>query len=206
MKNLVLIGCNRAKDNNPLVNSTTQMINLKVVLNYTILLKSLFISFSLGFLCGPPFLNLDTSVAANRDILKINNRMANSVDPDEMAHNEPSHLNLPCFQSYLFWSAGLKRLKSLFRFTYEKIRAGGLEKGLRIRSLFRIFAVRLHNICITKTCQYNFEPLKSHFQYSKTWVYRGIHYCFLFLLKHIDCGYSLEPPHRCGSNEYPQSF
>ena len=29
---------------------------------------------------------------------------------------------------------------------------------------------------------------------------------FLFLLKNIDCGYSLEPPRRGGSNEYPQSL
>ena len=29
---------------------------------------------------------------------------------------------------------------------------------------------------------------------------------FLFLLKNIDCKYSLEPPRRCGSNEYPQSM
>ena len=29
---------------------------------------------------------------------------------------------------------------------------------------------------------------------------------FLFLLKNIDCGYSLEPPHRGGSNGYPQSM
>ena len=29
---------------------------------------------------------------------------------------------------------------------------------------------------------------------------------FLFLLKNIDCGYSLEPPHRGGSNEYPTIF
>ena len=28
---------------------------------------------------------------------------------------------------------------------------------------------------------------------------------FIFLLKNIDCGYSLEPPRRGGSNEYPQS-
>ena len=28
---------------------------------------------------------------------------------------------------------------------------------------------------------------------------------FIFLLKNIDCGYSLEPP-RGGSNEYPQSM
>ena len=32
-----------------------------------------------------------------------------------------------------------------------------------------------------------------------------IHLYFLFLLK-IDCGYSLEPPRRGGSNEYPQSM
>ena len=29
---------------------------------------------------------------------------------------------------------------------------------------------------------------------------------FLFLLKNIDCGYSLEPPRWGGSNEYPQSM
>ena len=29
---------------------------------------------------------------------------------------------------------------------------------------------------------------------------------FLFQLKNIDCGYSLEPPRRGGSNEYPQSM
>ena len=29
---------------------------------------------------------------------------------------------------------------------------------------------------------------------------------FLFLLKNIDCGYSLELPDRGGSNKYPQSM
>ena len=29
---------------------------------------------------------------------------------------------------------------------------------------------------------------------------------FIVLLKSIDCGYSLEPPRRGGSNEYPQSM
>ena len=33
-----------------------------------------------------------------------------------------------------------------------------------------------------------------------------MHYFFLSLLKNIDCGYSLEPPRRGGSNEYPQSM
>ena len=57
-----------------------------------------------------------------------------------------------------------------------------------------------------KTCLYNSDPLISHFYIVKTGVYRGIHYFFLFLLKNIDCGYSLEPPHRGGSNEYSQSM
>ena len=34
--------------------------------------------------------------------------MENSVDPDETAHYEPSHLDLHCLHKYLFWSARLK--------------------------------------------------------------------------------------------------
>ena len=29
---------------------------------------------------------------------------------------------------------------------------------------------------------------------------------FLIFVKNIDCGYTLEPPRRGGSNEYPQSM
>ena len=29
---------------------------------------------------------------------------------------------------------------------------------------------------------------------------------FYISAQNIDCGYSLEPPRRCGSNEYPQSM
>ena len=36
--------------------------------------------------------------------------MANSVDPDEMAHDEPSHLDLHFLQKNLCRSAGLKGL------------------------------------------------------------------------------------------------
>ena len=35
--------------------------------------------------------------------------------------------------------------------------------------------------------------------------YTGIYIFFLILFKKIDCGYSLEPPRRGGSNGYPQS-
>ena len=34
----------------------------------------------------------------------------------------------------------------------------------------------------------------------------GVYIFFLFLLQNIDCGYSLEPPQRGGSNVYPQSM
>ena len=34
--------------------------------------------------------------------------MINSIDPDETAHYEPSHLDLHCLHRYWFWPAGLK--------------------------------------------------------------------------------------------------
>ena len=58
---------------------------------------------------------------------------------------------------------------------------------------------------ITKTYLYNFDPLKPHFYIVKL-GFTGEYTIFLFLLKNIDCGYSLEPPRRGGSNEYPQSM
>ena len=60
-------------------------------------------------------------------------------------------------------------------------------------------------LTITKTCLYNFDPLKHHFYIVKLGL-QGYTLFFLFLLKNIDCGYSLEPPRRGGSNEYPQSM
>ena len=49
-----------------------------------------------------------------------------------------------------------------------------------------------------------FIPLMSHFYIVKL-GYAGVYPFFLFLLQNIDCGFSLEPPHRGGFNEYPQS-
>ena len=34
----------------------------------------------------------------------------------------------------------------------------------------------------------------------------NIFYIFLIFAQNIDCGYTLEPPQRGGSNEYPQSM
>ena len=41
--------------------------------------------------------------------LILKNRMASSLDPDETAHDEPSHLDLHCLHGYLI-AAGLKVL------------------------------------------------------------------------------------------------
>ena len=62
-----------------------------------------------------------------------------------------------------------------------------------------------HLCRITKTCLYNFDPLKPHFYIVKL-GFTGVYIIFLISAQNIDCGYSLEPPHRGGSNEYPQSM
>ena len=55
-----------------------------------------------------------------------------------------------------------------------------------------------------KTCLYNFDPLKPHF-YVVELGFTGVYIIFLISAPNLDCGYPLEPPHRGGSNEYPQS-
>ena len=58
---------------------------------------------------------------------------------------------------------------------------------------------------ITKTCLYNFDPRKPHF-YKLKLGFTGVCIIFLISAQNIDCGYSLEPPRRGSSNEYPQSM
>ena len=57
---------------------------------------------------------------------------------------------------------------------------------------------------ITKTRLYNFDPLKPHFYIVKlgfTGVQKNVYNIFLISAQNIDCGYSLEPPRRGGSND-----
>ena len=54
-----------------------------------------------------------------------------------------------------------------------------------------------------KTRLYNFDPLKPHIYIAKL-EFTGVRTIFLISAQNIDCGYSLEPPRRGGSNEYPQ--
>ena len=54
---------------------------------------------------------------------------------------------------------------------------------------------------IKKTYLYNLDPLKPHF-YIIILGSTGVYIIFLISAQNIDCGYSLEPPLRGGSNEY----
>ena len=58
---------------------------------------------------------------------------------------------------------------------------------------------------ITKTCLCNVYPRIPYF-YIANLGHAGVYLFFLFLLKTIDCGYSLERPRRGSSNVYSQSM
>ena len=64
---------------------------------------------------------------------------------------------------------------------------------------------RLIRATITKTYLYNFDPLKPHFYIVKL-RFTGVYIIFLISAQNIDCGHSLKPPRRGGSNEYSQSM
>ena len=68
-----------------------------------------------------------------------------------------------------------------------------------------IYDIFCNQNIITKTCLYNFDPLKPHFHIIKL-VFTGVYIIFLIPAQNVDCGYSLELPRRGGSNEYPQSM
>ena len=70
--------------------------------------------------------------------------------------------------------------------------------------LFAIYMYNVVHIIITKTCLYNFDPLKPHF-YIVTLGFTGVYIIFLISAQKHRLLYSLEPPRRGGSNEYLQS-
>ena len=62
----------------------------------------------------------------------------------------------------------------------------------------------MHHLYITKTCLFKYIEKFT----SKNCKFSDKKNSDIFLIsaQNIDCGYSLEPPHRGGSNEYPQSM
>ena len=80
----------------------------------------------------------------------------------------------------------------------ERKRLNGEQSGC-----FKTILYTFHNI--TKRHVYNFNRHKPHFYIVKL-GFTGVHISFLISAQNIDCGYSLEPPRRGGSNGYPQSM
>ena len=71
-----------------------------------------------------------------------------------------------------------------------------------VGSFFRVLSFRsLIVVFITKTCLYNFDPLKPHFYIVKL-GFAGVYIIFVISAENIDCGYSLEPPHLCFQPKY----
>ena len=64
-----------------------------------------------------------------------------------------------------------------------------------IKCIFMLYFILHHEIL----------TLKPHFYIVKL-GFIGVYIIFLFLLKNINCWYSLDPPRQGGSNEYPQSM
>ena len=74
-----------------------------------------------------------------------------------------------------------------------------------VKVLFPAYVCRNVMWHITKTRLYNVDPLKPHFYIVKL-GFTGVYIIFLISAQNMDCGYSLEPPRRGGSNEYPHSM
>ena len=70
-----------------------------------------------------------------------------------------------------------------------------LTPAVYLNFLLKFFVTKLN---ITKTCLYNFDPLKPHFYIEKL-GFTGVYIIFLISAQNIDCGYSLEPPRRGSS-------
>ena len=96
----------------------------------------------------------------------------------------------------------LIKFSETFVKTADKVNRRNLLKLLKV--ILESCYLKLH-MYITKTYLYNFDPLKPHFYILKL-GFAGVQVIFLISAQNMDCGYSLEPPRRGGSNEYPQSM
>ena len=103
-----------------------------------------------------------------------------------------------------YWDWSYSRIPPVLRKRLFCAKCGYLVAVLHIKP-FLIYSILKRKKFITKTYLYNFDPLKPHFYIVKL-GFTGVYIIVLFLLKNIDYWYSLEPPHRGGSNKYPQSM
>ena len=74
-----------------------------------------------------------------------------------------------------------------------------------MRDSFDCGGVVMAEMASWKHAYINTDPLKPHF-YTVKLGFTGVYIIFLISAQNIDCGYSLEPPRRGGSNDYLQSM
>ena len=72
---------------------------------------------------------------------------------------------------------------------------------MNVKQYFTLKQLFVQLKSITKTCLYYVDPLQPHFYIAKLGC-TGVYINFLIFAQNIDCGYTLEPPRRGGSNEY----
>ena len=102
----------------------------------------------------------------------------------------------------LVLEAGADRRCVLYKFLLHRLTK---KLGFLAQSVARLTGDLGVTSSITRTCLYNVDPHEPHFYIVKL-GFTGVYIIFLFLLKNIDCGYSLEPPRWGASNKYPQSM
>ena len=93
-------------------------------------------------------------------------------------------------------------------FDYERGKSSEVQINLTSYKICVGLSVSSSNHSVTSSRKHAYiilTPLNPTFVY-KTGVLQGYTLFFLFLLKNIHFGYSLESPRRGGSNEYPQSM
>ena len=83
---------------------------------------------------------------------------------------------------------------------------------------FSLYKIEFIGVFMSCTFTVIASIMSFHYENTPIQIYRKFHHqklevfrqkiliFFIFLVKNIDCGYSFEPPHRGGSNEYLQSM
>ena len=103
-------------------------------------------------------------------------------------------------------AVSLNKLSARWNLQGEKVEVGIVVKNRGSKSVVAPLhseILQFFNLFITKTCLYNFDPLKPNFYIVKL-GFTGVYINFLISAQNIDCVWSLEPPRRDGSNECPQ--
>ena len=110
-------------------------------------------------------------------------------------------------REFSYWSGWVSQRKASER-TLGLVHSAKIQVILRVRSVWSessLCAVSIANDAIAQTWLYNFVPLKPLFYVVKL-GFTGVCIIFIISAQKHRLWYSLEPPRRGGSNEYPQSM